>query len=445
MTKIKVAADISILGDRFDRFDPKHGIYNVIEEVLTEICKRDDIEVTAVGLCGDDPVAASIKALLYLEHKKPPLSCAFSSTFRVRPGLTTLYNTVFRATLSGALDRMPSRSARRAFLRSVRALLYRMSYYYRVLPPDRVFDHKAFDVFHCPHTHLPPKQVTGDLPRVLTIYDLIPVIRPDFVRKHVSAGLRNTLNQIDESSDWVVCISEFTKQEFCEYTGMSPERVFVAPLAAASHFRPRTDPQVIAAARSRCGVPQGEYFLSLAAPQPRKNLAHLIRSFFRLLDEARLSDTYLVLAGSKEQGWIHDEIFAAAESSPKHRSRIIFTGYVGDEDLAALYSGAVAFVFPSLYEGFGLPPLEAMACGTPVITSNTSSLPEVVGEAGLMVDPLDEEALCQAMLDVLTDESLRRALICRGLERAKKFSWEKCAEETARVYHAAAEEHSRMV
>jgi len=226
---------------------------------------------------------------------------------------------------------------------------------------------------------------------------------------------------------------------------MSPDRCSVAPLAAAPSFRPVSDLAAIAATRARYGIPEGEYFLSLAAPQPRKNLAHLIRCFFRLLDEHHLPDTYLVLAGSKDLGWMYDEIFTAAESSLKHRSRVIFTGYVADEDLAALYSGAVALVYPSLYEGFGLPALEAMACGTAVITSNTTALPEVVGNAGLVVDPTDADELCEAMLTVVEDDEVRQELGRRGLKRAAEFSWERCAEETARVYHAAAGERLRMV
>ena len=118
----------------------------------------------------------------------------------------------------------------------------------------------------------------------------------------------------------------------------------------------------------------------------------------------------------------------------QYKDRIIITGYVPDEDLSAIYSGATAFVFPSLYEGFGLPILEAMQCGTPVISSNSTSLPEVVGDAGILVDPKDQDQLCQAMLDILNDDTLRETLKQKGLERAKQFSWEKCANETVEIY-----------
>ncbi len=421
---IKVAYDISNLGAYFNRYDAMHGINRVVDEVLNEICNRDDLKITAVALDGDDLLNDNIKALLYLENKKPPLNCEFNYTFYAGPGLTRAYKAVFQATESGALS-----------LRYLRAALYRMAHYRRVSSAQPVFDRNRFDVFHCPHLGLPSKELTGDLPRVITVYDLIPLIRPDFVNEHQSRIFQTLLSRIDVERDWVISISEFTKMEFCEATGMSPERVRVVPLAAAHFFRPVTDSDVI---RSRYQIPEGEYLLYLAAPQPRKNLAHLIRSFFRMLDEHHLPDTYLVLSGSKEHGWMYDEILAAAESSSKHRSRLIFTGYVAEEDLPALYSGAVAFVFPSLYEGFGLPALEAMACGTPVITSNTTSLPEVAGDAALLVDPTDPDELCEAMLTILSDHSLREELRRKGLMRAAEFSWKRCAEMTAEVYHLAA-------
>ena len=434
-TKLKVATDISILGERFDGLDPSHGVFNVTEQLLRRLCQRDDLEITAVGLYGQDPLASSIKSLLYLEHS-PALACSFQNTFSVDLGLTKLYARVFHASLSGEFDRMPA--ARRAFLRSARAVLYRLAYQYRGVSVRRTFDSRGFDVFHCPHLDPPAREVTGDLPRVITVYDLIPVVRPDFVPPRVTDAFKNYLAGIDVRRDWVVCISEFTRQEFCEYTGMSPARCFVAPLAAGESFHPILDRQVIAATRASYGIPEAKYFLTLAAPQPRKNLAHLIRSFFRLLAERQCPDLYLVLAGSKAQGWMYEEIFAAVESAPfVHRSRVIFTGYVADQDLPALYTGCTGFIFPSLYEGFGLPPLEAMACGAPVITSNSTSLPEVIGEAGLMVDPTSVDALSEAMMMLLDDENLRLELRHKGITRASEFSWKRCADETVRAYQAA--------
>src|SRR4030095_14444134 len=152
MAKLKVATDISILGNRFDTLDPRHGIYNVIEELLTELCSRDDIELTAVGLCGENALVDSMKAFLYLESQTPQLRCSFRHTFKSSRPLATLYTTVFRTMLRGGLDGLPA--TKRVSLRFMRGLLHRMVYKYRVLNPRRFFDQNYFDVFHCPHIAL---------------------------------------------------------------------------------------------------------------------------------------------------------------------------------------------------------------------------------------------------------------------------------------------------
>lgn len=172
--------------------------------------------------------------------------------------------------------------------------------------------------------------------------------------------------------------------------------------------------------------------MGLSTLEPRKNNQRLIKCYYQLLLEKSLEDIYLVLVGSK--GWLYDEIFETVNSYPELKNKVIFTGYVDDEDLSSIYSGATLFVYPSLYEGFGLPPLEAMQCGVPVITSNTSSLPEVVGDAGIMINPKDEDALCQAILNLLNNSDLQKELSEKGLERAKIFNWEKCARETVEIY-----------
>ena len=140
------------------------------------------------------------------------------------------------------------------------------------------------------------------------------------------------------------------------------------------------------------------------------------------------------------QGWDYNDIFEEIFKHEDIKKRIIITGYIPDEDLAALYSGALAFVYPSFYEGFGLPHLEAMQCGVPVITSNTCSLPEVVGDAGIMVDPTDADALCHSMLEIYNKSSLREAMSLKSIERAKQFSWEKCTQETLAAYKTALSE-----
>jgi glycosyltransferase involved in cell wall biosynthesis len=215
---------------------------------------------------------------------------------------------------------------------------------------------------------------------------------------------------------------------------MSPERTFVTPLAAASHFYYVSDPIQILKVRHKYQIPEGKYFLSLATHlAPHKNLDYLIRCFKKLIFEHPYLDIYLVLAGSKRNS-LELDINTDGCNNPQLDSKIIYTGYIVDDDLSALYSGASAFVFPSLYEGFGLPPLEAMQCGTPVITSNVTSLPEVVGDAGIMINPHDEDQLCHAMLKILKNPELAQDFRSMGLSRAKEFSWSRCAANTVEVY-----------
>jgi glycosyltransferase involved in cell wall biosynthesis len=213
---------------------------------------------------------------------------------------------------------------------------------------------------------------------------------------------------------------------------MPEERVFVTHLGASNNFYKESNTDKIQETLDKYNIPQGRYILGLSTLEPRKNTAHLIRCFFKILLENKYDDVYLVLAGSK--GWLYEEIFQTADSHSSLKDKVIFTGFIDDKDLSSIYSGASFFVYPSLYEGFGLPPLEAMQCGLPVITSNNSSLPEVVGDAGIMVDATDESQLCQAMTKLLNDPNLCQQLSKQALQQSQNFSWEKCAAETIAIY-----------
>jgi glycosyltransferase involved in cell wall biosynthesis len=190
--------------------------------------------------------------------------------------------------------------------------------------------------------------------------------------------------------------------------------------------------QAIEAFRQSKGLPE-RYVLFLGTIEPRKNISRLIKSFGRLVASSgqALSDVYLMIAGGK--GWFYESVFALAKNLGL-TDRVRFVGYVPEEEKCAWYNAATCFCYPSLYEGFGLPPLEAMACGVPVITSNTSSLPEVVGDAGLTVAPDDVHALSDALHRVLTDATLRGELVERGRERAAGLTWNRTAHQTTQVY-----------
>jgi glycosyltransferase involved in cell wall biosynthesis len=271
--------------------------------------------------------------------------------------------------------------------------------------------------------------------KFLTIYDLIPLVRPEFCTPHQIQFSKRLLESI-RPDYWLLSISQATKDDLCNLSSIDPARIFVTPLACDPKLFYRcTDNEQITLVRNKHGIPDGPYILSVNTLEPRKNVALLIRSFATLVQEQQLSDLSLVLVGTR--GWEYDEILATVAGYDQLANRIILTGYVADEDLAAMYSAAMVFVFLSFYEGFGLPALEAMQCGLPVITSNTSSLPEVVGDAGVMLDPEDTDSLCHSILQVYRDSSLRAEMSKRSLARAHDFSWRKCTEETIGAYKAS--------
>ena len=289
-------------------------------------------------------------------------------------------------------------------------------------------------VYHSPLFAIPETVRTArHVSKVQMVHDMIPVFHPEWFR----AG-EQTLNQVLATlqPDMAITVnSQATKDDFCNHTGFDPARVWVTWLAASRElFYPEPDEAKQRAVRTRLGVGDGPYLLSVATLEPRKNIAHLIRCFVRLIESGEIpADVRLVLAGTR--GWHLDAVLPGKSLPDAVKNRLVFTGFVPDADLAALYSGAMAFVYPSLYEGFGLPPLEAMQCGLAVITSDVSSLPEVVGDAALTVSPTDADALCQALIRVVQSPALRADLRSRALVRAASFSWHTFVQQHLELYH----------
>ncbi len=267
------------------------------------------------------------------------------------------------------------------------------------------------------------------------VHDMAYRSCPETVRSKTRRWLELGMEKSCRHADQVITVSEFSKKEIMKYLHVPPERVSVVPNAVdhAVYHTGYTDAQVEKVLEKyQIG---SKYFLYLGTIEPRKNLERLIGAYMKLCNmmAARGSkDTpQLVLSGSR--GWLCDGIYEKADAL-RREHKIIFTGYVAQEDSPLLMRGAAAFIFPSLYEGFGIPPLEAMACGTPVIVSNAASLPEVVGEAGLLVDPRNEDEICGAMIRLLQDEAYRKRLGRLGEKRAAAYTWERSAELLMGVY-----------
>jgi glycosyltransferase involved in cell wall biosynthesis len=284
------------------------------------------------------------------------------------------------------------------------------------------------DLFHSPDFTLPP--TLPGVPTVLTVHDLSFVRDPDSADERLRAYLSRVVPRSVRRATHVLADSEATRQDLISLWDTPPEKVTVVYCGVEPSFRPVTNPAELAAARARYNLGAGPYILSVSTIQPRKNYRRLVRAFAPLA--ARHRDLSLVIAGGK--GWNYEEILAEPERLGLG-DRVRFPGFVADSDLPALLSAAELFAYPSLYEGFGIPILEAMACGTPVIASNCSSLPEVTGDAGLQVDPLDVGALTAGMEQLLTDHALRTDLIRRGRERAGQFTWPAAARQLLAVYN----------
>lgn len=270
------------------------------------------------------------------------------------------------------------------------------------------------------------------------VYDLIGVRSPEYFPAEAAAEVTRIMNSLDRKTV-IFAISEFTKRELLAYRSDLDERqVTVVPLAAGPRFHPCDDARERATVRAKYGIPPGvPYVLSLATLEIRKNLDQVVRALVDHLEQNAESEIHLVLSGMS--GWKLEQLDEALARYARWRHRIVLTGFVEDADLAALYSDAHCFVYLSRAEGFGLPPLEAMACGTPVICSDNTSLPEVVGQAGLLFDANDTEGVAHAIQRIASSPALRHELSAAGLDRARLFSWARCADiitETLLAAHA---------
>jgi glycosyltransferase involved in cell wall biosynthesis len=292
---------------------------------------------------------------------------------------------------------------------------------------------RPVDVLHVQYT-APP---FAPCPVVATIHDLSFEHLPETFKRRSRVQLRFTVRRTARRAAHVITSSDYSRSDIVKTYGIPAERVSVTPLAASRSFAPVTDALELKRVRKRYGI-EGEYILAVGSIQPRKNLVRLLAAYAHLSRTragARLPR--LVLAGKR--AWLYRETLRAVESYKLHNF-VTFTGYVSEADLPALYTGALCFVYPSYFEGFGLPPLEAMQCGTPVIAGDRTSLPEVVGAAGLLVNPFDERAIADAIGRLIDDISLRAHLRRAGLERARLFDWRKTARETVAVYERAVRE-----
>ncbi len=285
------------------------------------------------------------------------------------------------------------------------------------------------NVFWAPNINLVP--TSKGCKKVVTFHDLSFVRYPEFfsLKRRLWHKFINP-RKLAQEADRIIAVSESTKQDLVELYKIKPEKINIVYSGIGKKFKVKSSKLKVQKIKKKYRLPD-KFILFLGTIEPRKNLIGLIRAYELLRGKThKLTNSQihkLIIAGTK--GWLYEDIFKIARQS-KYSKDIIFTGFIEDEDKPYLYNLASLFVYPSFYEGFGFPPLEAMACGLPTITSNVSSLPEIVGDAGIMVDPYKPGELALAMEMILSDGELRQRLSEKGIEQAKKFSWKESAKST---------------
>lgn len=355
-----------------------------------------------------------------LQRAEPTTAHTESSTgitARAGPGPATRLFTTLQRVLPGGIM-----AALQQWHRSLQSFIWARC---------KKIDYSRYDLVHLT---LPQFYHTlADCPTALltTVFDFSHVHYPQFhLRNNIVCTEKGLRFALDRRAQFIA-ISEATRRDFLlRYPRVEGAGIQTIHCGRdADTFAPVTDPQALRSVKQKYGLPDGPFLLSLSTLEPRKNLINSIRAFLHLLDTAPELDVSFVVAG--KAGWQFEDIFDAAQM---HRDRIVFTGFIADDDLPAIYSSALALSYVSYYEGFGLPPLEAMSCGTPVIYGDNSSMPEVIDGAGLAADPDDIPGIARQFHAVVADPALRKKLADNALSRAGLFSWRAMANETLALY-----------
>ena len=302
------------------------------------------------------------------------------------------------------------------------------SYWSKIYIPE-ILNNSDFDIFHIPQNGIDMPEIKTATKIVTTIHDLIPYTMPETVGKGYKDKFLSQMPNIIKKSDAIITVSEFSKMDILKYFDYDPSKIFVTHLATNKIFKPMNINYCKAIVKERCGIVD-DFILYLGGFSDRKNIKGLIKAYAAAKKDFIKYTKLLIIGNPREQ----QDSISSLISQLHIENDVVFAGFVKEDELPIFYNAAIAFVYPSFYEGFGLPPLEAMSCGTPVITSNLTSIPEIVGDAAMLINPHNINGLRDSLIKLLSEPKIYDVLVNKGLKRASEFSWLKTAKETLNVY-----------
>lgn len=420
--KINVLFDAGVLANGTINAAARSGVYFVVYNILLEMLKRKELEVS---LYCDKSKAHIVLDIIKADDKLKDLPIAEYSKLDNSIAKFELLKNENKVNKGNKMLRVWIKTALN-FLKLVSDVKNNLKFNDEY---EEIF--KGYDAFFSPCAAI-PKEVKKikRIKNYSILYDVIPIIFPENYpdlkdKKSWFYKLINSLNK----DDFYFAISEYTKQDFIKHVeNLDPEHITPIPLSTGLIYERVNDKTEIDKVKEKYNIPKDKkYLFSLCTLEPRKNLIFAVENFIEFIKRNNVDDFVFVLGGGHWDIFIQ-KMNESIEGLENYKDKIIKIGYVNDEDMAALYSGAEMFVFPSIYEGFGMPILEAMQCGCPVITSNVTSMPEVIGDCGIQINPKENEDLIKAFEKMYFDKEFRTECIQKGLERAKQFTWAKSVD-----------------
>ena len=411
MSKINVLYDATVVCKILKKNSSRSGIFFVAYNVLLELLKREEFNIY---LYSDD-----IGKLEYMIKNYPEFSNCKIYKYSF---FQDFYNYVSYKKVDSSLK------SKNFLIRLFWEILTFILKFFDNIQKKYFVKIRNIDAYFSPMKAVPKFVEKNKLiKKYVILHDAIPLIN-DYRQNVKHKWFDNLINSIN-SDDKYFANSLSTKQDFIEHVqGLNPENITVVPLSTGKDYVKITDINYIEQVKSKYGIPlDKKYIFSLCNLDPRKNLIFSIKNFFKFIEKNNLENFVFVLGGSFWKDF-ENILNENIDNLGEKKDKILKIGYVDDEDMSALYSGAEMFLFPSLYEGFGIPVLEAMQCGLPVICSNSSSLPEVIGDCGIQINPTSDQEMISAMEKMYFDRDFREKCIEKGLERAKLFTWKKCVD-----------------